>query len=56
MNVVVCAAFVNYFYVRMLVFHDLVLYCAIVAIFTIVFDLTIDVRVLGEDFTSQEFL
>lgn len=56
MNVVVSAAFVYYFDVRMLVLHDFVLYCAVVAIFTVVFDLTIDVRILREDFTSQEFL
>lgn len=55
-DVVVSATFVYNFNVEVLVFHDFVFNGAVVAVLAVVFNFTIDVRVLWEDFARKEFL
>ena len=55
-DVVVSATLVYNFNVEVLVFHDFVFNGAVVAVLAVVFNFTIDVRVLWEDFARKEFL
>ena len=56
MYVIVSAALVNHFNVRVFVLHNLIFNGAIVPIFAVIFYLPIYVGVLREDFTGQELL
>lgn len=55
-DVVVAGPFIHNFNVRMLVFHNFVLDSAIVPVARVILNLPVDLRVLREDLSQQEFL